>query len=616
MPGLSVKISKKDKIFNGKQILKNFQKINRIPSINYNENYILGENYVFYSCVPDFIKDKKIAKIDNFIIIYDGDFFNENELVKQLNTYYSGKAELIFKLYQRYGNSFAKFLNGDFVVVIYNIESKELLLTNDRFARRPFFYFDEKYTIIMGSEKKNILCCLDNIQMDYLGLLQVFSHSHNIMGRTFIKNIHSLSPATILRINVHRRTISHYYTWYFDSNYDINRKVMIEEMHQAIINAVNLRLKDKDRILLLLSGGHDSRGIALAIKEKKRLFTQVYTFGEEDSYEIKIAKKLSSILGYKFKHKKIEISPSLQATIGTWKSEFAVNASGHSYMSSHKELKNDGDYILSGLPGLDTLNGAYMSPRIVLSSLIPFCYPQLVFGMYAKSFNALLDIFNYNFLKNYYPKLKQEFISSIKNIKAANKKDQYDIWFTVERQSQFSHMADLVERDLFEYIAPYTDIKLLEIFTRIPTLERIYQQYSKDLLFRFYPDVRHIPYDNGRGLIIEKNSFWTYIREYIVKKYNLKHFPRTIFWNYSLALNKNLEVKSMIIDTISNSEELKTIFNINKIRKLLTDHYKGIKDNANIIGLLLSFSNAYKFLINFESMKIPDEIINYYDGFN
>lgn len=615
MPGLSIKISQSDVTFDGKESLLSFQKVNKIPSINYNENYILGENYVFYSCLPDFTKDKKLIKIDDYIIAYDGDFFNENELSKQLHEHCTGKAELIFKLYKKYGESFAQYLNGDFVIVIYDTRSKELIAANDRFARRPFFYYDETSTIIMGSEKKNILCCSDNAQMDYLGLLQVFAHSHNIMGRTFIKNIFSLSPATILRKNANGINITHYYTWYFDSHCNINRKETIEEMRQAIINAVNLRLKNKDRILLLLSGGHDSRSISLAIKPAKRSFVQAYTFGEKDSHEIKIACELCSILNYKFKQQRINISPSLQAEIGTWKSEFAVNACGHPYMSAHAELKMDGDYILSGLPGLDTLNGAYMTPRIVLSSLLPFYFPELVFGMYAKSFNSLLSIFNYNFIIDYYPKLKQEFINSINNIEAANKRDQYDVWFTTERQSQFSHMADLVERDLFEYIPPYTDIEALKIFTKIPTMERIYQQYSKDMLYRDYPEVRHVPYDAGRGLIIEKNSFWTYIREYTEKKAKIKRYPPSVFWDYSKAIRSDPEVRSNIIDTISKSEELLAIFNINSIKQMLENHYAGIGDNANSIGLLLTFSNAYKFLYELRGCVIPDKVIDYYRGF-
>ena len=615
MAGLSIKIDKHKTIANLKGVLDKFKSVNKIPSVSYKEEHLIEDNLVFYSCSPAFDIEKRILSVNNYVIGFSGNFYNSKELGEGRDEKISHKIELIFFLYKHYGDSFAEHLNGEFVIVIYNKNSKELLITNDRFARIPFFYFEDKKEILLGNEKKNILCNIDSPQMDYVGLLQVFAHFHNIQGRTFLNNIHSCSPGMILTFSNGEKMVSHYYKWYYNNqSLTKKRSEVIEEIYFGIKNAIDRRIRDKDKLLLLLSGGYDSRSLALGVSESKRKDIQVYSFGEKDSYELEIANNISSTLGYKFKKRNISISPSVQSSIGAWRSEFAVNSAGHPFTALHKEMKQDGNYILSGLPGLDTLNGTYMPIKVIMRSFFSLDYPFAIFNMYSKSYANLNTIFNKEFLDNYYPSVQEEFVQSVKNIDSANKLDKYDIWFTYERQAQYSHMADLVDIDLFTFIPPYTDIDLLKVFSSIPTKDRIYQQFSKDMLYKYYSSVRNIPYDSGRGCIKNKNSFLSFQRENFEIKAGIRKSPKSVLWNYSKALLKDEKVKIRILETINNSDELKYIFDINKIKLILEEHYSGSNNNSGIIGLLLTFINAYIYFIENNVSEVPEVIREYYDS--
>ena len=168
--------------------LSKLQGVFKVPALKYSENHIVGNSFLVYSCVPIFIKEPKLLSINNFIVALDGDFYNQKDLLIHLKLGDLSKLEIIYYLFQKEGKHFAKHLNGEFNIIIYNSVTKELLLTNDRFARKPFFYKKNKEQLILSSEKKGIICLSDNHQsMDPIGVLQVFSLRHNIDGRTFIK---------------------------------------------------------------------------------------------------------------------------------------------------------------------------------------------------------------------------------------------------------------------------------------------------------------------------------------------------------------------------------------------------------------------------------------------
>ena len=56
---------------------KHFQ----VPVIKYTDDNIVGNSFLVYSCVPEFIKEPKLLSIDNFLIGLDGDFYNDFELM-------------------------------------------------------------------------------------------------------------------------------------------------------------------------------------------------------------------------------------------------------------------------------------------------------------------------------------------------------------------------------------------------------------------------------------------------------------------------------------------------------------------------------------------------------
>ena len=166
------------------------------------------------------------------------------------------------------------------------------------------------------------------------------------------------------------------------------------------------------------------------------------------------------------------------AKIGTWRSEFSIIPLGHPQLSFHKEIKKYSDYLISGLPGFDVLNGGHIKLGKIYGSLFVNPYRSW-FNNYSTSKDELKIIFRKTFLLDYYTEFWKSFELALNKIICTNKLDRWDIFNITERQPNYSNMSDLVEADLFETLHPFCDIELLEIFLKIPQKCECFSNYLK-----------------------------------------------------------------------------------------------------------------------------------------
>ena len=95
----------------------------------------------------------------NFIISYNGQIYNTNELRKTLEendfTFDThSDTEVLLKSYIFYGNDVVKHLNGIFSFAIWNSSKEELFVARDHFGVKPFFYTIKDNSFVFASEIK------------------------------------------------------------------------------------------------------------------------------------------------------------------------------------------------------------------------------------------------------------------------------------------------------------------------------------------------------------------------------------------------------------------------------------------------------------------------------
>ncbi|MCB0749546.1 MAG: hypothetical protein KDC90_18960, partial [Ignavibacteriae bacterium] len=489
---------------------------------------------------------------------------------------------------------------------------KEVLFTNDKFARRAFYYKLFNNGIAFASEKKGIIALSEEKRiMDNIGIFQIISTSHNFNRRTFIEDIKKSKPADVIIYKDNKLRMSQYFIWkYNEDHHPIDKLEVTKELNEKLRNSLTRRLKNKDRVILWLSGGMDSRGLALSIDKEIRNKINVESYGESYSEELGLVKELCSIMGYNLTTRRATMSYTKIGRIGNWRTEFALVPFEHVQVSFHNEMKKTSDYIIAGVPGFDVFNGGNVSLGKIYGSLFNDSIHKWFIAYLRSDYNELKKIFNIDLLNETYPALETSFHTAVGQVNIKNKLDRYDAFMAYDRQPNFSNLSDMYDNDLFETIHPYCDTELLETFLKIPLQKRIFQQLTKDMLYKYYPEVRHIKFD-GRGKLNKNNSLLVTFGHELLNRYYFKK-PDYSIWNSKKAFENEIEIVKHDLKRIFDYNELIKMLNIDFLNSILNSNELMIT-NYPIAEKILAILYAYETFIYPEELSIPQEVIDYYN---
>ena len=134
-----------------------------------------------------------ISKSGKNIIIYNGEIYNFKNLKKYLNNVKfesNSDTEVLLYLYEKMGTKIFEKIEGMFSFLIYNFETKKIIVARDQFGIKPLYFFENNKCLIFSSEIKPILRYLNDTKIDNNSLGEYFflgkqDHTKN----TFFKNI-------------------------------------------------------------------------------------------------------------------------------------------------------------------------------------------------------------------------------------------------------------------------------------------------------------------------------------------------------------------------------------------------------------------------------------------
>ncbi|MGD9130307.1 MAG: asparagine synthase-related protein, partial [Candidatus Bathyarchaeota archaeon] len=163
--------------------------------------------------------------------------------------------------------------DGEFVILIYDKLSKDLIILNDLLGRLPLYYFEDDRQFILSREVKFITKFMPHVNFDRLGVAEYLLFGYPLGERTLVENVNRLDPAVLLRYHVSsgRLNVDKAHVWNFENSF--SQVAPIQEHADALAklfrNAVKCRVESLKgfKNLVSLSGGLDSRAIAAVLKE-------------------------------------------------------------------------------------------------------------------------------------------------------------------------------------------------------------------------------------------------------------------------------------------------------------------------------------------------------------
>ena len=164
-----------------------------------------------------FIGHKRLAIIDltkssaqpiynekeNSVFAFNGEIYNYKEDNKLNNS----DTLFLKNVISKRSNEELLKLNGAWAFVYYLLNQQKIIISRDRYGKKPLYYFINNDDLIISSEIKSIMSILDyrNYEVDNFSLSYFISTKQTPNfnnGRTFYKDIKSFRPGNVYSLDI------------------------------------------------------------------------------------------------------------------------------------------------------------------------------------------------------------------------------------------------------------------------------------------------------------------------------------------------------------------------------------------------------------------------------
>jgi len=209
-----------------------------------------------------------VSKDKSLVITADARLDNREELIDLLGPFdESGSpvsdSELILAAYQKWGESCAERLLGDFTFGIWDSRQQQMFCARDHFGIKPFYYHLSENLFAFATEIKGLLV-LPHIS-ERVNEIRVAEHLANTLDYkelTFYRDVLRLLPGHCAVINRQSKRVSSY--WKLEMPPELKLKSdgeYAEALRELFTEAVRCRLRSSVPVGTMLSGGMDSSSI-------------------------------------------------------------------------------------------------------------------------------------------------------------------------------------------------------------------------------------------------------------------------------------------------------------------------------------------------------------------
>ncbi len=214
------------------------------------------------------------------VAVFDGRLDNRKELLERLQnsteiSTSSSDPAFVLAAYKVFGENFAKYLIGDFVLGLFDLNRQKILLARDAIGVRPLYYYCTPKQFLFASEIKALLThpqVFTCPNIEYLANFLILRHSGDGKdGATFFDGIYSLPPTFMATVTPEGLSKRQYW------DFDITRRIRFksfkeyaEGFYYYFEQAVQRRLRSMSPVAVSVSGGLDSSSIFCLAETIKR----------------------------------------------------------------------------------------------------------------------------------------------------------------------------------------------------------------------------------------------------------------------------------------------------------------------------------------------------------
>ncbi|WP_107927047.1 asparagine synthase (glutamine-hydrolyzing) [Lysinibacillus parviboronicapiens] len=236
---------------------------------------------------------KKVHDGVNYVITYNGELFNTEEIRKELQkrghifTTHSD-TEVLLTAYIEWQEQCVDYLNGIFAFGVWDEKAQSLFLCRDRLGVKPLYYTEQQGGLLFASEVKALLAhptVQPIVNTEGLANIMAVGPSRT-PGKSLFHNINELRPGYAMRFS--REGVRIWQYWQLQSKkHEESLEDTIDQVRFLLTDAIERQLISDVPICTFLSGGLDSSiitGIAAnTFQQQNKRNLHTYSIDYEDN---------------------------------------------------------------------------------------------------------------------------------------------------------------------------------------------------------------------------------------------------------------------------------------------------------------------------------------------
>jgi len=440
-------------------------------------------------------------------IFMEGELFDTEKLKNELEQQGyvpipQNDARLVLALYETYGEDFVSKLNGAFIIAIWDLHSKKLVIANDRLGLFPL-YFSLRGKELQFASGVRALLADPNLsrEIDRTAIAEFLTFDHILRQRTLLRDVQLFPQATVLTFQAGDLKMQRYWAPTFLASYDIfHEEDYYEELATLLKQAVQRQAVDDESPTLLLSGGMDSRAILGALAEERPPGSlRAFTWGIPGCDDVRFARESTRLVGAKYHFNRLKPDWLLSlAETGARITDGMGNLVNMHALAVIEEQSHDAQIFYKGFLG-DAMFGFGLRPRY-WGSYEKDTQVQVHLEAY-RDYDVLTfdfpehkNVFSDSFLQNVSGKIIEDYQFVMDESDTEQLADERIYIDFTQRVPRMTILGVESVRQRAAVRLPYSDNDLVDFSLRVPPGLRINRTVMVQAFIRAFPQLAQIPF--------------------------------------------------------------------------------------------------------------------------
>ncbi|MBN1817463.1 MAG: asparagine synthase (glutamine-hydrolyzing) [Sedimentisphaerales bacterium] len=234
-----------------------------------------------------------------FVLVFNGEIYNYRQLRSELirlgyGFHGQSDTEVLLRAFEHWGQECLSHLRGMFAFVIWDLLTQQLFVARDRLGIKPLYWYRDEHRIILASEIKAILACLDHSpELDHRTIFKYLARCWvDDTQDTFYAPIKAIPPGHRCTIREERFSLERY--WDVP---EMGRKSFHEEeFRDQFCRSIHLHLQSDVPLACTLSGGMDSSSVTAMAAGQVPTPEQIQAFSVIPPYTVNESEWIDAIV--------------------------------------------------------------------------------------------------------------------------------------------------------------------------------------------------------------------------------------------------------------------------------------------------------------------------------